>query len=97
MQALGFDIPLSLVLVAALGHAILSTVPTPGGIGAVEPGVTGLLILGMTRHDAASVALLDRSITYLSVIVIGGIIFLIWNINRSRRKRTPLSNEEPAQ
>jgi len=97
VQALGFDIPLSLVLVAALGHAILSTVPTPGGIGAVEPGVTGILILGMTRHDAASVALLDRSITYLSVIVIGGIIFLIWNINRSRRKRTPLSNEEPAQ
>ena len=96
VRALGFDIPLSLVLVAALGHAILSTVPTPGGIGAVEPGVTGLLILSMTRHDAASVALLDRSITYLSVIVIGGIIFLIWNINRSRRKRAALNDEEPA-
>ena len=96
VRALGFDIPLSLVLVAALGPAILSTVPTPGGIGAVEPGVTGLLILSMTRHDAASVALLDRSITYLSVIVIGGIIFLIWNINRSRRKRAALNDEEPA-
>jgi len=87
VQALDFDISLSLVMIAALGHAILSTVPTPGGVGVVEPGVTGLLVLGMARHDALSVALVDRSITYLSIIVIGGVIFLIWNLTKSRRKR----------
>ena len=38
VQALGFDVSLSLILIAALGHALLSTVPTPGGVGAVEPG-----------------------------------------------------------
>jgi uncharacterized protein (TIRG00374 family) len=86
VQALDFDISLSLVLIAALGHAILSTVPTPGGIGAVETGLTGLLVLGMARHDAASVVLVDRSITYLSIIVIGGLIFLVWNLTRSRRR-----------
>lgn len=86
VEALGFDISFSLVLIAALGHAILSTVPTPGGVGAVEPGVTGLLVLSMVRHDAASVALVDRSITYLSIIVIGGLIFLFWNLTRSRRR-----------
>ena len=86
VQALDFDIPLALILIAALGHALLSTVPTPGGVGAVEPGVTGLLVLGMARHDAASVALVDRSITYLSIIVIGGLVFLAWNLTRSRRK-----------
>ena len=86
VQALGFDVPLSLILIAALGHALLSTVPTPGGVGAVEPGVTGLLALEMARHDAASVALVDRSITYLSIIVIGGLVFLAWNLTRSRRK-----------
>ena len=86
VQALDFDVSLSLILIAALGHALLSTVPTPGGVGAVEPGVTGLLVLGMVRHDAVSVALVDRSITYLSIIVIGGVVFLAWNLTRSRRK-----------
>ena len=86
VQALDFDVPLALILIAALGHALLSTVPTPGGVGAVEPGVTGLLVLGMARHDAVSVALVDRSITYLSIIIIGGLVFLAWNLTRSRRR-----------
>ena len=86
VQALDFDVSLSLILIAALGHALLSTVPTPGGVGAVEPGVTGLLVLEMARHDAVSVALVDRSITYLSIIVIGGLVFLAWNLTRSRRR-----------
>ena len=85
--ALDFNISLALVCVVALGHAILSTVPTPGGIGAVEPGVTGLLLLGLTHENAVSVALVDRSITLLSVILVGGIIFLIRNIALAKRKR----------
>lgn len=90
VQALGFDISIPLVLIAALGNAILSTVPTPGGVGAVEPGLTGLLALEMVRHDAASVTLVDRSITYLSILVVGGLIFLAWNLTRSRRRRKSL-------
>ena len=82
--ALDLSITLPLFLVVALGHAILSTVPTPGGVGAVEPGVTGLLMLGLERHDAVSIALVDRSITYLSVIAIGGLVFLLWQLRRSR-------------
>lgn len=89
VQALGFEISLPLALVAALGHAILSTVPTPGGVGAVEPGVTGLLVLELARHDAASVALVDRTITYLSIIVIGGLVFLLWNLTRPRLRDQP--------
>ncbi len=85
VQALGMEIPVALVLIVAFGHAILSTVPTPGGIGAVEPGVTGLLVLGLERSDAVSVALVDRSITYLSVIILGGLAFLAWQISKSRR------------
>ena len=68
LQALGIEIGLPLTAVVALGHAILSTVPTPGGVGAVEPGVTGLLLLKLSRPDAAAAAILDRSITYVSVI-----------------------------
>ena len=77
IQALGLNIPLALVPIVALGHALLSTVPTPGGVGVVEPGITGLLLLALERLDAASVALVDRSITYLSVIIIGGLVFLV--------------------
>ncbi len=87
VQALDLSITLPLALVAALGHAILSAVPTPGGVGAVEPGVTGLLALGMERSDAASVTLADRTITYLSVLVIGGIAMLLWQASIARRER----------
>lgn len=84
--ALGFDIGIPLVIVASLGHAILTTVPTPGGVGAVEPGVTGLLVLGLERHDAAAMTLVDRTITYLSIIVVGGILFAAWRLMRSRQR-----------
>ena len=75
--ALGLEMELPLLIIASLGHAILSTAPIPGGVGVVEPGLTGLLILDLDRSDAVSVALVDRSITYLSVIAFGGIAF-VW-------------------
>ena len=84
IRALGLDVELALVPVAALGHAILSTVPTPGGMGAVEPGVTGLLLLSMERSDAVSTVLVDRSITYVSVLVIGGLIFFLRQLVKAR-------------
>ena len=87
VQALDIDVGLALIPVVALGHAILSTVPTPGGVGAVEPGVTGLLLLELSRPDAVAVAITDRSITYLSVVLIGGLLFLVRQIIRVRRER----------
>ena len=90
LQALGIDIGLPLTAVVALGHAILSTVPTPGGVGAVEPGVTGLLLIKLSRPDAAAAAILDRSITYVSVIAVGGLVFLLRQVMQMRRaKRRP--------
>ena len=90
LQALGIEIGLPLTAVVALGHAILSTVPTPGGVGAVEPGVTGLLLLKLSRPDAAAAAILDRSITYVSVIAVGGLVFLLRQVMQMRRaKRRP--------
>ena len=90
VQALGLNISLPLAMLAALGHALLSTVLTPGGLGVVEPGVTGLLVLGMTRHDAVSVVLLDRSITYVSVILVGGLFFVLLQMIMARDNRRRL-------
>ena len=94
IEALDMDIGLALIPIAALGGAILSTVPTPGGVGAVEPGVTGLLVLSLDRHDALSVVLVDRSITYLSIIVIGGLVFSIRQVARARRGRYQASEAQ---
>ena len=86
IAALGLDVSFALVPVVALGHAVLSTVPTPGGMGAVEPGVTGLLLIEASAADAASVVIIDRSITYASVIAVGGALFLLRQVVRARRR-----------
>lgn len=77
VQALGLDVSLALIAIAALSAAILSTVPVPGGVGFVESGIVGVLLLGLGRPEAVSVALVDRSITFISVIAIGGVVFLV--------------------
>ncbi len=83
--ALDLNVSIPLIIVVALGHAILSTVPTPGGVGAVEPGMIGILMIGVVRHEAISIVLVDRSITYLSVICVGGLVLLSRYIRTKRR------------
>ena len=85
VQALGLDVSLALIAIAALSAAILSTVPIPGGIGFVESGIIGVLLLGLGRPEAVSVALVDRSITLVSVIAIGGIVFLVSQVWQARQ------------
>ncbi|MDA0771272.1 MAG: hypothetical protein BZY79_02670 [SAR202 cluster bacterium Casp-Chloro-G4] len=87
VAALGVDAPLALIPIAAAGHAILSAVPTPGGLGVVEPGIIGLLLISLERSEAVSIVLVDRSITYLSVIALGGLLFLIMHITSKKRNR----------
>ncbi|MBC8280023.1 MAG: flippase-like domain-containing protein, partial [Chloroflexi bacterium] len=44
VEALGYDISFSLVVFLTLANSLLTLVPTPGGVGAVESGVGGLLV-----------------------------------------------------
>jgi uncharacterized protein (TIRG00374 family) len=65
-------------LLVALIAALLTTVPfTPGGVGLVELGMVGVLIniTSIPRSAAVSIALLDRSVSYLSLVVVGFIVF----------------------
>ncbi|MBF8266732.1 MAG: hypothetical protein HW388_240 [Dehalococcoidia bacterium] len=88
-EATGFP----LVLFVTLANAILTTVPiTPGGLGIVEPGIVGLLTLSMARSEALSATLLDRSISYLSIVVLGGLVFLLRQLSRRRRGKTSLDS-----
>ena len=77
VYSLGLDVDISIVIFVALGASIITTFPiTPGGLGLVEAGMTGVLATVLTAEEALSVTLLDRSINYLSVIAIGGLLLL---------------------
>ena len=84
-QALGLEMNLPLIIFVALAHALLTALPiTPGGLGLAEPGMVGILLLSLNASDAVSVALVDRSITYVSIIVFGGSLFLARHLFRPR-------------
>ena len=79
VSALGYDISFSLVVFLTLANSLLTLVPTPGGVGAVESGVAGLMVRLSTvsASSAAALVLIDRAITYISVIILGAVLFLI--------------------
>lgn len=74
----GVNLGISASVFVALVAALLTAMPlTPAGIGFVEAGIAGaLLIYGVSPDSAFAVALADRAISILSVIVIGGVVYL---------------------
>lgn len=61
-----------ILLVMTLGVAAASVTPTPGGIGGAELGLTAALIaVGVTSHQAITVAFTYRLITYWLALVPG--------------------------
>ncbi|MBI2856779.1 MAG: flippase-like domain-containing protein, partial [Chloroflexi bacterium] len=76
LMALGLAVPLSFVFFVALAYAVAVALPTtPGGLGIVEGGMAGLLSFTVSSSAAWSATILDRSITFLSLIVVGLGIF----------------------
>jgi uncharacterized protein (TIRG00374 family) len=76
----------AIILFVALASALLTTLPiTPAGLGFVESAIVGILLLaaswglapGIDENVAASVAILDRVISYWSLIVTGIILYFI--------------------
>ncbi|HVM23768.1 MAG TPA: lysylphosphatidylglycerol synthase transmembrane domain-containing protein [Candidatus Limnocylindrales bacterium] len=61
----------------ALAAALLTAIPlTPAGFGFVEAGIIGVLFLyGVAQEPAAAVALVDRGLTIITVIILGGILY----------------------
>lgn len=85
--ALGGDgISFPIVLLTAIAASILTSIPgTPAGLGVVEGTIITILVLagqlglapGMTQGLAASVAILDRTISYWSIVIFGLIAYLL--------------------
>ena len=85
-KGMGLEIDIWVALFAALAGAMLSTIPTPGGFGFVEGGLTGVLILlGLNDTDAFALTVVDRTISWISIIIIGGAVFFGWQLFRARR------------
>jgi glycosyltransferase 2 family protein len=75
----GADMGISASVFVALAAALLTAIPlTPAGFGFVEAGIVGLLALyGVIREPATAVALTDRALTIVTVIVLGAILYAV--------------------
>ena len=91
-MALGFDLSVAMVVFLTLANSLLSLVPTPGGIGAVESGVAGLAVrlAALGKEAATALVLADRFITYISVIIVGAGLFAARPLFRRRQDAAAL-------
>ena len=90
VMAVGSPIALGLVLFVPMANGALTAVPlTPGGLGVVETGVSGLLRLELAVEAAIAVALVDRTISYISTVFFGGLVFAARQIGTARQTGAP--------
>jgi uncharacterized protein (TIRG00374 family) len=88
IQAMGFsdtNIGISGAFFVALIASLLTAVPfTPAGLGLVEGGMVFVLhsVYGVAQTEALAISLVDRAISVLSVIVVGGIAYVFSNKTR---------------
>ena len=77
VRALDLDVGIAAVVFLTMANSLLTLVPTPGGLGAVESGVASLAVRlsTLTGNFAAALVVVDRAITYLSIIVVGALLF----------------------
>jgi uncharacterized membrane protein YbhN (UPF0104 family) len=82
-KALGVELGVASAIFVALLASLLTTFPfTPAGLGVVEAGtVIALKLFDISAADATAVALVDRGIASYSVVLLGGLLYLV-----SRRK-----------
>jgi uncharacterized protein (TIRG00374 family) len=93
VAALGFpdvELGISGAFFVALIGSLLTAVPlSPAGLGIVELGVVGILtaVYGVSGNEATTIALVDRAISVLSIIVLGSIAYSL----SSKRRGAGLS------
>jgi uncharacterized protein (TIRG00374 family) len=83
VRALGFtgvELGLSGAMFVALIGSLLTAVPfTPAGLGLVELGMGGVLttVFKATTPQAGAIILLDRAISVFTVVILGGIAYML--------------------
>lgn len=84
--SLGEHIPYPAAIMVALLSALVSTIPiTPAGLGFVEGiMIYALTSIGVGSTSAAAIAVLDRLVTYGSLLIVGGLVYL-WVLRKDLR------------
>jgi uncharacterized protein (TIRG00374 family) len=78
LSAQALSVPIAIVVFAALANALLTTIPfTPGGLGLAEAGVAGVLLTVVSQEQAVATAILDRVVSYWSLVALGSLLFLL--------------------
>jgi glycosyltransferase 2 family protein len=83
----GVSLGISGAFFVALIGSLLTAVPlSPAGLGIVEAGVVGVLTVAynIPRTEAATIALVDRAISVLSIILLGSIAYALSNKRRGK-------------
>ncbi len=101
VEALGYpDVSLGLsgaTFVALIGSLLTAVPLSPAGLGIVELGVVGVLVAayGIPLQEATTIALVDRAISVLSIVVFGSIAYAVSPLRRGEGLRKPLP--QPAE
>lgn len=70
---------------------------TPGGLGTVDAGLTGLLVtFGATKTDALAATLLWRAASWVPQVLIGVVTLIIWRARSKRIKAEGAERVAPA-
>jgi glycosyltransferase 2 family protein len=99
VQALGFEdvqLGISGAFFVALVASLLTAVPlTPAGLGLVEFGIVGILtgLYHVPRTEALAIALVDRAISVLSIIVFGSIAYVLSSKTKGRPQPAPPTSD----
>ncbi len=77
-RAIGIEVSIAMIAFVALSASLLTSLPiTPAGLGAVELAMVALLGLsGVDATTAMSIALLDRFISYWSILIFGALLYI---------------------
>lgn len=97
-KSLGADISLPMAVFVALMSSLVTTLPiTPAGLGIVEVTMVAVLkVGGVPASMGGSIAILDRVITYWSLILIGAILY-VRQLHRDVIKPGRAVDSAPAQ
>jgi uncharacterized membrane protein YbhN (UPF0104 family) len=103
LYAVGDHLPFAVVATGYLIGQIAQVIPVPGGVGAIDAGVTGALVLyGADASKAAAGELISHAIALLIPILVGGagLVLLPRAINKQRSRlnqapETAAASERP--
>jgi uncharacterized protein (TIRG00374 family) len=87
VRGTGHEETSSILLLAFVTASLLGRIPlTPGGLGFVEAGLTGTLVLaGLSAGDAATATLAYRLVSYWLPIPLGGLAYALYRLRMRKR------------